>query len=353
MTKSQYSKVILITVVLTLFFDLFLGRYVLAKISTLPVLNRLKILSPQAPIVINNKETVRVSDSGDAVSSANSAKSKISTIVVLSNNGSVTVTGSAINLTSDGTFLTGSKSIAKDFASYFVILSDGRNAKITSAITDPATGLLFVRAGITNVPVANFSESKDLSVGEKVLFVHNSVQNFISKGLLSFVTASEKDIQGQVFSSDFPKMSFGASATNILLSGEVLVNTSAEVVGIWNGENIVASTNIKKALALFYNNNEKIIRPSYGFTYSIITQNESKLTGVKTGALVKDITSANTKLGGLINGDIILRVDNDNISEDLTLEEVLQKYKPGDKITFNIFRKNSEITLSIIAGELK
>ena len=118
-------------------FNFFAGGYLMAKFSTWPVLNRWKILSPQAPIVINNHDTIRVSDSGDMVAAVNDIKSKISSVAFVSN-GSAVFIGTAINLTSDGSFVTAAASFKnKTAGAYYVVLDDGTSGKITAANNRP------------------------------------------------------------------------------------------------------------------------------------------------------------------------------------------------------------------------
>ena len=60
MNKKQAVFIICVSVILTLLVNIFFGRYIMAKVSTWPVLNRLRLLSPEAPIVITNNQTVRM-----------------------------------------------------------------------------------------------------------------------------------------------------------------------------------------------------------------------------------------------------------------------------------------------------
>ena len=102
---TKHLKIILISVVLALILNILLGRWLTAQISTIPALNRWKLLSPQAPIVINNREEIRISDSGDILQAIQDAKSKISSVVILQK-GQMNLVGGAINLTGEGVFVT-------------------------------------------------------------------------------------------------------------------------------------------------------------------------------------------------------------------------------------------------------
>lgn len=353
MKKRQAVLIIVISVLITFVLNIVAGHWLMAKISTMPLLNRWKILSPEAPIVITNQQTIRVSDSGDAIQAAQQIKSKISTLVLV--NGNVdTVVGNAINLTSDGSFAGASLSFANKVGNLFVVLSDGTTARVATTTEDLATGLTFFKAVLNNVPVASFGNSADLSVGEKVLFEQNSLQNFKDRAITSAVNISQEDIAGHVFLSDYPSRGFNAPSPAQLASGEVVANTNGEIVGIWNGNQIISSDVLKNALDLYFNENGLILRPSLGFSYSIVTQNDSGLTGQSQGALVKEVApSSAAHQAGLLVGDTITSVAGQAISESSPLEQNLEKFKPGDVIQLNVVRGKQNLTLNLTAGQLK
>src|SRR5258708_34748091 len=165
MSKIKVFNIIFFTILLSLFFNILFGRFLTAKISTWPPLNRWKIISPQTPIVITNTQEVRYSDGADVVAAVNAVKSKISTVVIGSG-GSLTVVGGAVNLTSEGAFVTSANIFSTLGETYSVILNDGRSAKITATTIDPATGLVFFRAPLNNVSVAALGTSETLFNGE-------------------------------------------------------------------------------------------------------------------------------------------------------------------------------------------
>ncbi len=351
MSKKQIIFIIICSIVLTWFFDMFLGRIFLARVSTWPVLNRWNILSPQAPIVITNKETIRISDSGDIVEAASAVKPKLSLLMSVSPAG-MSVIGASLNLASDGTFVTASANFSKTQTNYYVLLNDGRSAQVKSRVSDPSVGLTFFTADLNNVPVINFASSKDLLVGEKILFVHNSTQNFFDRGWVAYVSSREQDIQGQVLQSDYPSRSFGTQVSQALLGGEAAVNIKGDALGMWNGSKIISSDALKQSMGLYFQNRQKISKPSFGFVYVVITQNESKLLGQPEGALIKSV-SGPSALAGLLPGDIITQIDKNVVNENSSLEEALQKYRPGDTLTLLVARGKSLVELKLKAVELR
>jgi S1-C subfamily serine protease len=354
MNKKNIAFIIIVCILFSWTFDVLVGRYVTAKISTWPLLNRLKILSPQTPIVITNRETVRVSDSGDVQQAATDVKSKISLIVYI-NDETLFVSGGALNLTSDGGFLTAASALADKTKKYLVLLSDGRSAEIKESAVDPATSLVFLKADLNGVPTVNFGNANELKPGEKIVFVHNSIQNFNDQVSLGLVNYSQSDIQQRIFNSDYPRRGFGAEVPgNLLLPGQVIIDTSGEAVGIWNGQDIISSDVIKQAQNLYFKNTKQISRPAFGFSYSIITPNENRLGGLPEGALVKNVEAVSAaRRGGLLLGDVIVSVDGNKISENSLLEELLNKYSAGSQVNLSVRRGKQDISLVLTAAELK
>ena len=350
MNKKQATAFIILTVVLSLGLNVFFGRWITAKVSTLPLLNRWKLLSPQTPIVINNREVVRTTDGGDLSQAANVAKSKLATIITVDAKGASALSGAALDVTSDGLFVTGNPVFAATGVNYFVLLSDGRTAAISTTTADAATGLVFFKATISNVAPAALGNSSALLPGDKILFLANSEQSGVPRFLGSFVFASQSDAIGQIFDSDKPSRTFAAQPVAPLLAGASVVDIDGDVVGIWNGSAIISSDVLQQTISLYLSGNGKIIRPSFGFTYKIITPPESSVSHVPTGAQVRDVTKGKAaSLAGLEPGDFVTAVDGTQISEDTTLEQILENYKPGDMVTVTIMRSSQQHTITIKA----
>src|SRR5579872_3074397 len=105
MSKKSTIGIVVCCIILSLLASVLFGRWLGAKLSTLPELNRLNILSPQTPIVINNQQVIRTSDNTDFLQAMNSVKSKLSTVVTVDANNQVVTRGGAVNATSDGVFV--------------------------------------------------------------------------------------------------------------------------------------------------------------------------------------------------------------------------------------------------------
>jgi S1-C subfamily serine protease len=100
--------------------------------------------------------------------------------------------------------------------------------------------------------------------------------------------------------------------------------------------------------------NGKVEYPFLGVNYGMIDadiaaeQNLPVSSGALIGAIVENGPAAKA---GVQQGDIILSVNNEPLSERASLRAVLLKYKPGDTVTIEVLRDgqklNLEVTLAI------
>jgi len=191
MTKKQAVFILIAAVVLSLLFNVFFGRWLTAKVSTLPILSRYKLVSPQAPIVINTREEVRVSDSGDVRQALAAVRSKLS-LLVSDSGGQVAVLGGALNLTSDGLFVTVKSAVdSQKLSNLKIKLDDGTLVSVTKLTPDNATDLVILKADTQNLPVANFASSKDAGVGQRVILAVPQLANFSAVFEAGFISESQ------------------------------------------------------------------------------------------------------------------------------------------------------------------
>jgi len=350
MTKIGIWKVIILSVILAVLVNVFFGRFLSAKFSTIPALNRLGIVSPQTPIVIVQKEQVRVSDSGDVQEAVVASKSKVSAVFSYAN-GKVNIVGSAINLASEGLFLSVKKVFAETNVKYFVLLSDGRSAEISTLVLDPATELVFFKASLNNIPVATFLNSHDLNVGEKLVLLSNTSPSATTEAYLGLVS-SVQNSQSKNFEAGIPQRAFGLSFFTKPTLGQSVINTTAEFAGIWDGEKVVSSDVIKKTISLYFQNPEKIQRPKFGFKFNLIANFESQLLKIPTGLLVTEVAIP-TSQRGLLKDDVIVSVNQEKISSITQAEEIFEKYKIGDNLRLEVVRGEKTLNVELTIGELK
>jgi S1-C subfamily serine protease len=353
MSKKAVYFIVLLAIGTSLLLNALFGRFLAVKISTWPLLNRWKIISPQAPIVINTREEVRVSDTGDVQQAINSARPKIS-LVISGVSGQATVLGGAINLTSDGYFTT-SKSVTdgQKAQNLFVKLDDGNSGQVTSVTLDSPTGLVILKTNLTGVPVANLADSKSLLAGERLVFLAPTLENFSPVFQASFVSRSQQTGL-EIKDADAPSRTFVVQAVPNTQPGQAVVDSSGDIAGLWDGDSVISSDVIKNLSAIFLGNQGNITRPVYGFRYRVLSAVEAKILGVSPGIKIVSVSASGpANKAGLLADDIIQSWDGTDLGGGAVLEELLQKYKPGDNIQLKALRGKNQLILTLTAGLTK
>jgi len=90
-------------------------------------------------------------------------------------------------------------------------------------------------------------------------------------------------------------------------------------------------------------------KPNLGVYIEDINENKRKQLNLKSdkGVYVSRITEMSAaQEAGIKGGDIITKIDGDQVNSTTELIKAIQAHKPGDKIKVNILRDNKEMQIS-------
>lgn len=334
-----------LAVAVSLLLNAVLGRYLSAKLSTLPLLNRWKIVSPQAPIVINQREEVRVLEGTDTLEAVSASRGRVAAVIAV-RAGQQTVSA-ALPVATEGVFLT-SRSAVPEGSEVTLSLGDGRSGKVTAVSLDPGSDLIFLKTSLGG-SVAAFANSEEVRPGERLFFLAPGGLKHSAKFLATYASQAQADVAGQAFSSDRPSRSFAVQSIGPLVTGQALLNLKGEVTGLWTGSQLVSSDVLRQAVARYLKGGGTINRPTFGFTYSYPLSPSRELV-----AEVRSVErGSRAALGGLAVGDEIISVAGREITESQPLEELLEGYQPGEALELAVRRDGKRLTLTVTAGPLK
>ncbi|HMR55001.1 MAG TPA: S1C family serine protease [Candidatus Doudnabacteria bacterium] len=352
MSKKLIALIILITFVFVVAVDLVIGNYISARLSTTSWAREWGLFNPQAPIVVTNRETVRVNSNNDVVDTAENAKSKTATLVYIDGAEMVT-TGSAVNWTSDGYFVTSDSALSVGGKVYAVITSSGDLFPVEAAYPDPASNIVVLQTAARGLTVFSPAEESDLRVGNQVVMVQNSVGNNQTRFYTGFVKRLSSDISGLSFESDFISRSMELALLEPVPSGSAVLNLSGRMIGIWDGEAVVPAESVRELVNNLLANEREYARPAFGFSYQMLNEVESKAVQTERGARVLTVVANDAAArGGLRAGDVITEVDGQRIDDNFNLDNWLRQVKPGQSVNFSVFRAGSTVSLIIAAEEL-
>jgi len=224
---------------------------------------------------------------------------------------------------------------------------------------DPSTDLAVLKIDDTNLPAIRLGSSRDLQVGEWVIAVGNPF-NLTSTVTAGIVSAKGREIN--ILRSKFPIESFiqTDAAINPGNSGGALVNKEGELIGINTAILSQTGSYAGYGFAVPIDIVRKIVGDliEYGevqkaFFGGEVADYDSELAerleididpgeefrGVLIGYIQEDGAA---QRAGLEEGDIILKIDNDEINTSAEFDEELSYHSPGDKITVTYLHDGQE-----------
>jgi serine protease Do len=230
---------------------------------------------------------------------------------------------------------------------------------------DPASDLAVIKIDKTGLPTINIGNSEQIEVGEWVLAIGNpfsdELQNTVTAGIVSAKGRSLSGLGGgtRLTYQDFIQTDAAINPGN---SGGALVNLKGELVGINTA--IVGQANVGIGFAIPANlarnimdqliNKGKVTRGWLGVYIQSLDADMTKamgLTEVK-GALVQSVVADGPAgKAGLQKDDIILKINETEISGPDQLTNYVAGFTPGTSVDMVIWRDHQEKTLSVRLGE--
>jgi serine protease Do len=240
-----------------------------------------------------------------------------------------------------------------------VLLYDGRTLKADVLWQDPLLDLAIVKVNAQNLPVASLGNSDQLTVGELTIAIGNplglaferTVTSGIISGLERSIALNEiESIEGLVQTD---------ASINPGNSGGPLLNAKGEVIGIntakiQTGEGLGFAIPINTAKPIvdeFIKKGEftKVYLGIKGDNVQRYIMQYGNNLGTEQGVLVyKVYSNSPVSRGGIKEGDVILAINNKNISTMGQLVRQLYQYRPGDKVKIEILRAGKKITREIV-----
>jgi len=273
-------------------------------------------------------------------------------------------TGSGVIYTSDGYVVTNNHVIQN--ADAIEVIHEKRTYNAELIGSDPSTDLAILKIDGNDLPNIKIGRSRDLEVGEWVLAVGNPFN------LTSTVTAgivSAKGRQINILRANFPIESFiqTDAAINPGNSGGALVNTKGELVGIntailsktgsYAGYGFAVPVDIVSKIVEDLIKYKEVQKAFVGAEMSDIDQQLGEELELDNwnGVIIQNLQQGGAAdKGGLKEGDIIVRLNDQDINSKGEYEEVISYHSPGDRMDVLYKRgnrtDNTQITLTNVQG---
>ena len=264
--------------------------------------------------------------------------------------------GSGVIFSSDGYIVTNNH-VIEDAEKIEVI--HNKNTYTAELVgTDRSTDLAVLKVSAVNLPAISIGSSKSLNIGEWVIAVGNPF-NLTSTVTAGIVSAKGRDIN--ILEGRFPIESFiqTDAAINPGNSGGALVNINGDLVGIntailsrtgsYAGYGFAVPVDIVKKITTDLIKYGEVQKAFFGASVVDLNQelverfdlniDQRDLSGVVISYMQNDGAANSIKLK---EGDVILKIDQEEINTKSEFDEIIGYHSPGDQIAIT-YKRNNEV----------
>ena len=279
--------------------------------------------------------------------------------------------GSGIILSSDGYIITNAHVVSGAYG-IVVVLDNEEEYEAEVIGIDERTDLAVIKIAAENLTAAEFGNSDELVVGERIVAIGNptglnlagSTTQGIVSGLNRNITLTNDN--GSTLSMEVIQVDAAINPGN---SGGALINKYGQVVGI-NSSKLASTTIEGIGFAIPMNNAKPIAddliqygyvrgRVRLGITYYPISEVLGAMYGYAPGLLVYTVDETmDVAAKGIKPGDTITQMDGQDVRDTDTVKAILEHKEPGDTVTLTVYRqsvtgKTSTFTVEVELAEDK
>lgn len=271
--------------------------------------------------------------------------------------------GSGVILSADGYIVT-NQHVVDSADAVKVVTSDGITYEAEIVGEDTQTDLAVIKVEVSSddeLTPAEFGSSDDLMVADEVMVIGNPGGSVLSSSVtFGRVSALNRAVTNSSTGYVIKCIQTDA-AINPGNSGGALVDMNGHVVGI-NSSKIAAteyeglgfaipSTTVQPVVSDLIEYGYVKDRASFGFTGQYVDSLSARWYGVTAGYYVTSVTSTEAQEAGLQVNDLILTVDDTQITSVSVLNNTLAAKHPGDTVTLTLSRNGRTGTVELTLAE--
>jgi Do/DeqQ family serine protease len=278
--------------------------------------------------------------------------------------------GSGVLISEDGYIVTnnhvitnGGDGVADEIT---VTLHNRKTHKARVIGRDPSSDLAVLKIDGNKFPFLLYGNTANIQLGQWVLAVGYplTLETTVTAGIVS---ATGRSININRRQSDSPVESFiqTDAAVNQGNSGGALVNTNGELIGINSAILAPSGTYAGYSFAIPVNIVKKIVddivrfgdvqRGYLGITYTStddMSEEQKKAQGlpnITDGVYVSAVNNdGGAYAAGIRKGDIITKVNDNEVNSGLQMSAQIAGFRPGDKVPVTYLRNNKEYAVNVM-----
>lgn len=266
--------------------------------------------------------------------------------------------GTGFVVSQDGLIVTNKHVVSQTDASYLVVDKNDQEYEVTNIYRDPVNDLaiLKVDAGLPALPMG---DSDQIRVGESVIAIGTALGEFRHTVTTGVISGLGRGIQASdtlgTYIENIENVIQTDAAINPGNSGGPLLNSKGQVIGVSvavssSAENIgfALPINVVKSSIDNFNATGQFERAFFGVRYSMISKDAALMNEVPQGAYVLEVIEDSTaQQAGIETGDIITKFDGTDIKDDVSLAELINQKKIGQKVEIEYYRGKEKKTVEV------
>ncbi len=268
-------------------------------------------------------------------------------------------TGSGVIISEDGYIVTNNH-VVKDASEIEITLNNKKSYKAKLIGTDSKMDIALLKIDANEkLPYTTFGNSDDVKIGEWVLAVGNPY-NLTSTVTAGIVSAKARNLG----TSGIQSFIQTDAAVNPGNSGGALVNTRGDLIGIntmissttgsYVGYSFAVPSNIARKIIEDIMEYGNVQRGILGVEGGELNATVSKELGISQteGFYINRVTkNSGAQKAGLQKGDIIVKLDEQNVSTFADLSGYINTKRPNDKVQVTFIRNGKNNIIPVVLSK--
>jgi len=257
--------------------------------------------------------------------------------------------GKGVFVTNDGWVMTNFIVAQNENVKYYIVDHDHNIYESESILADEKSNSVFLKISANNFSVAEFALKNDIVEGQNVLLFGRD-NEIVVRNIKDF-NYSDSAEKGFIHTSEaFYKFltienSFGDSFV-----ASPVFNFDGKMVGMLHDSTGVVMP-VDYLLPILRNiKKEAFVWPYLGLRYYDLSEVLSTEFDKKKGVLIaKSGILFNSPAKGILKvGDIIVKIENEEINQNKSLPELVNQYQVGDSILMTVIRGEEELVVEVV-----
>lgn len=272
----------------------------------------------------------------------------------------LTILGSGVIVSEHGYVLTNNHVIS-GAEEIIVQLHDGREARAKAIGAHADSDLAVLKIDLDNLTAINIGIPEQAQVGDVVLAIGNpfGVGQSVSQGIISATSRLSKTQQGlQSFIQTDAAINPGNSGGALVdVYGNLLGINTAIVGGKQSGDSVGIGFAIPATVAMNALQDiieySQTVRGYLGVSVGTLTPRLAKTLNLSftSGFIIYEIDSNSPAFhAGLLPGDVITRVNDQNFQDGTRIATEISSAKPGDSVEIEIWRQGQPQVIRVTVG---